>query len=205
MITPYLPLYKNFLNQTRDLSDEQVGNLITACLEYAYRIRPEEEIIPKLDGKSLVAFSFLKCQIDRHIEKSWKRSQAGALGGRKKKAKANESKSAKKKEKTKKNREYNKKEGEEENEEEEEEAEGEEEGVEGDYYVVYDPPACLAEITAYVEENDLNVDPKSFIDYYTSIGWVGSDGKAIIRWKPLVRKWSIDERNDYRSRRRQNY
>ena len=78
------------------------------------------------------------------------------------------------------------------------------EGEEGYEYSGYDPPASLAEITAYVEENDLNVDPERFFYRYGAVGWVGSDGKPIIRWKPLIRRWSDKEWFDWRSFRKQN-
>lgn len=51
----------------------------------------------------------------------------------------------------------------------------------------------LDEVQRFVTEQNLNVDPEAFIDYYTSVGWkVG--GKAPMKsWKAAARNWHRSE------------
>lgn len=56
------------------------------------------------------------------------------------------------------------------------------------------------EVRDYCEERRNNVDPESFVDFYSSKGW--KIGKNPMKdWKAAVRTW---ERNDYGSSRKQN-
>ncbi len=67
MITPYVPLFRDFLDQTQSLSNEQRGKLVRAYLQYAYQIRSEEEIEESLDEDTRTAFYFMKDQADQHF------------------------------------------------------------------------------------------------------------------------------------------
>ena len=52
----------------------------------------------------------------------------------------------------------------------------------------------LGDIQQYCEETNSSVDPQTFFDYYTKIGWVYGKNKTPIKdWKACVRTW---ERND---------
>lgn len=54
-------------------------------------------------------------------------------------------------------------------------------------------PPTLEEVQAYCIERNNNIDPKHFIDYYTSNGWkVGKNNMK--DWKAAVRTW---ERNNF--------
>ena len=67
MITPYVPLFRDFLDQTQSLSNEQRGKLVRAYLQYAYQVRSEEEIEQSLDEDTRTAFYFMKDQADHHF------------------------------------------------------------------------------------------------------------------------------------------
>ena len=79
-------LYTDSAEQFKILSDEQAGKLIKAIFDYS-----ENKIIPNFDdGMLIMAFSFIKTQIDRDSEK-WeetrkKRAESGRKGGKQKQA-----------------------------------------------------------------------------------------------------------------------
>ena len=88
-------LYTDSAEQFEILSDEQAGKLIKAVFNYA-----ENRILPKFDdGMLIMAFSFIKGQIDRDSEK-WeetrkKRAEAGRKGGKQTQANASSAKQTK--------------------------------------------------------------------------------------------------------------
>lgn len=48
----------------------------------------------------------------------------------------------------------------------------------------------LDEIEAYVSEKNLNVDAKTFLDYFEASEWVDSLGKPVGNWKQKIITWS---------------
>ena len=74
-------LYNEYKEQFSLLSNEEAGRLIMAIFEYT-----ESGNIPELEGMTLMAFSFIKKQLDRDSEKYEKtvekRKEAGKTGGR---------------------------------------------------------------------------------------------------------------------------
>ena len=81
-------LYHDYRNHLALLSDEERGRLLMALLDYS-----ENEQEPELGGAVLMAFSFIRAQLDRDADKYaetvQKRREAGKQGGRP--PKANES------------------------------------------------------------------------------------------------------------------
>lgn len=72
-------IYLDYEEQFNLLTDEQLGQLIRAIIEYE-----KTKNIPELNGEVKIAFSFIKAQLDRDREK-WqeekqKRSEAGKKG-----------------------------------------------------------------------------------------------------------------------------
>lgn len=54
-------------------------------------------------------------------------------------------------------------------------------------------PPTVEEVRAYCQERNCNVDPNSFVDFYTSKGWkVGS--ASMKDWKAAVRTWEKRDR-----------
>lgn len=82
-------LYYDYRDHLAILTDEERGRLLMALLEYG-----QTHTEPELDGAALMAFSFIRCQIDRdaakYAETCRKRSEAGSRGGRPPKANAPE-------------------------------------------------------------------------------------------------------------------
>lgn len=74
-------MYTDYMDHVNLLSMEQRGSLFTAIMCYA-----AENELPEMDGMTQMAFSFIKSQMDRDMEKYEKmvskRSEAGKLGGR---------------------------------------------------------------------------------------------------------------------------
>lgn len=55
-------------------------------------------------------------------------------------------------------------------------------------------PPTVEEVTAYCQERGNNVNPQTFVDFYTSKGWkVGKD--PMKDWKACVRTWEGKQRN----------
>lgn len=50
----------------------------------------------------------------------------------------------------------------------------------------------MDEVVTFVQEEDLTVDPKQFVNYYDAFGWE-MNGEPIKNWKAVCRKWSKNE------------
>ena len=74
----YIPLFFDWLDSTEGLSDTEKGRLVDAMVIYAIggdwqdRIRGNEKFV----------FNVMKGQIDRHLARSKKLSESGAIGGK---------------------------------------------------------------------------------------------------------------------------
>lgn len=51
----------------------------------------------------------------------------------------------------------------------------------------------LEEITAYCKERNNSIDPKRFLDYFMSSGWVDSKGNKVRSWKQKIITWEQTE------------
>jgi hypothetical protein len=54
-------------------------------------------------------------------------------------------------------------------------------------------PPTLEEVTAYVQEKKLKVNPKDFFDYYEAGNWHDQTGKPVKVWKKKCQSWSMRE------------
>ena len=74
-------LYTDYLQQIELLSNEQRGVLLTAVMKYAAGLE-----MPEMDGITMMAFSFIKSNLDKDNEKYERtvkaRQEAGKSGGR---------------------------------------------------------------------------------------------------------------------------
>lgn len=81
-------LYTDYIDQIELLNMNQRGVLLTAMMMYV-----SGEPLPEMDGMTMMAFSFIKAQIDRDSDKYDKtveaRREAGRKGGKAKQANAN--------------------------------------------------------------------------------------------------------------------
>ena len=76
MAERYIPLFLDFNETTQDLTDEECGRLIRAVVRYANG----EDTEPLLTGVERIAFRFMKGNVDRNIQLSETRADAGRKG-----------------------------------------------------------------------------------------------------------------------------
>ena len=50
-------------------------------------------------------------------------------------------------------------------------------------------PPTLEEIQAYIDQRELNVDAKTFYDYFETGNWIDSTGKRVKNWKQKLLTW----------------
>ena len=178
-------LYTKYLDNIQALSMEQRGMLFTSLMLYASGQEPEE-----MDPVTAMAFSFIKSQMDKDIEKynetCAKRSEAGKLGGR-----------PKKQEEAKKANGFS----------ENQKKQGKAKKADNEYEYEYDNDNDLLkentkrkvfstptvdDVRAYCLERNNKVDPQQFVDFYESKGWMIGKNK-MKDWKAAVRTWERSE------------
>jgi hypothetical protein len=54
-------------------------------------------------------------------------------------------------------------------------------------------PPTLEEVTAYVQEKKLKVNPEAFFNYYEAGNWHDQTGKPVKVWKQKCQSWSMRE------------
>lgn len=176
-------LYTKYLDNIQALSMEQRGILFTSLMLYASGQEPEE-----MDPVTAMAFSFIKSQMDKDIEKynetCAKRSEAGKLGGR-----------PKKQEEAKKANGFS----------ENQKKQGKAKKADNEYEYEYDndllkentkrkvfSTPTVDDVRAYCLERNNKVDPQQFVDFYESKGWMIGKNK-MKDWKAAVRTWERSE------------
>lgn len=176
-------LYTKYLDNIQALSMEQRGMLFTSLMLYASGQEPEE-----MDPVTAMAFSFIKSQMDKDIEKynetCAKRSEAGKIGGR-----------PKKQEEAKKANgfsEIQKKQGKAKKADNEYEYDNDNDLLkENTKRKVFSTPT-VDDVRAYCLERNNKVDPQQFVDFYESKGWMIGKNK-MKDWKAAVRTWERSE------------
>ena len=62
-------------------------------------------------------------------------------------------------------------------------------------------PPTVDQIRAYCDERGSYwIDPEKFIDYYEARGWILTNGKKMVDWKAAVRTWEKNEKTRQRER-----
>ena len=176
-------LYTKYLDNIQALSMEQRGMLFTSLMLYASGQEPEE-----MDPVTSMAFSFIKSQMDKDIEKynetCAKRSEAGKLGGR--------PKNQEKKKKANGFYENQKKQGKAKKADNEYEYDNDNDLLkENTKRKVFSTPT-VDDVRAYCLGRNNKVDPQSFVDFYESKGWMIGKNK-MKDWKAAVRTWEKNE------------
>ena len=186
-------LYTDYRQHTALLSVEEKAQLLDAIFAYA----AGEEV--ELTGMALMAFSFIKAQMDRDEEKykaiCEKRRIAGKMGGAPK-GNTNASKQAN----ASKNNQTQAKQGDTDT---ENDTDTDTDTVTDNDTVtdinsevkprsVFKPPT-LEEVKEYCWERNNGIDAQSFIDFYSSKGWMIGKNK-MKDWKAAVRTW--EQRNN---------
>lgn len=162
-------MYTAYAEHIKLLSMEQRGLLFTTIMNYA-----SGEPLPHMDGMTLMAFSFIKTQMDRDNEKYQstveKRRESGKLGGRPS-TKANGF--SEKQTKAKKPDNVNDNDNE------------LKESIEKRHFV----PPTTQDVADYCKEKGITtVDAERFVDFYSSKGWMVGKNK-MKDWKAAVRNW----------------
>ena len=178
--------YLEYESQLSRLSDEQLGKLIRAIIEYKKTGEPCDSGDIAVD----LSFDFIKVDIDNQAENYRKKADAGRLGGSKNKqseanesnAKQNEANESKSNHKKEKEKEIEK------DTEKESSPKGEQKK---------DAPRMarptVEEVSAYCRERGNTVDAQHFVDFYQSKGWkVGT--QPMKDWRACVRTWEQREK-----------
>lgn len=172
----YMKMYFSILEDWEDLTDEEVGILLRACLAYA-----KDGVEPSFAERELrIAFRAQKRHIDEdrdaYADLAEKRAVAGAMGGRHEKQKkqmlakeANASNCSQEKEKEKEKENPSK------------------EGVRR-----FTPPTA-DEVAEYCDEKGYAIDPERFVSFYAQKGWMVGKNK-MVDWKAAVRNWATRDR-----------
>lgn len=170
----YMKLYFSILEDWEDLTDEEVGILLRACLAYA-----KDGVEPSFaERHMMIAFRAQKRHIDEdneaYSELVGKRSASGAMGGRPKKQMLSEKANAFQKSKC-----LQEKEKEKEN--------PSKEGVRR-----FTPPTS-EEVAGYCKEKGYAIDPERFVSFYAQKGWMVGKNR-MVDWRAAVRNWATRDR-----------
>lgn len=190
----YFPAYFSYQRTLKWLTDEQLGRVFRAALEYA-----ETGKEPDLEQIEMMGFSFMKEDIDRaneHYDQVCEaRRASGSKGGRPKSQKPN----GLSEEETKPNGFSENQMVSEETKKSQSESKSEsksniKESVKKETVKRFTPPT-LEEVRQYCNDQSYMVDAEQFIDFYSSKGWVV--GKSPMKdWKAAVRTWERKRRED---------
>ena len=198
-------IHLNTAPQWRMLSNEQAGILIKALLLYS----ETGEQLQSDDGMLMMAFSFIKCQIDSDSEKynaRCKKNQEIADERERRKREYREkterertSTNVHERERTSTNDTDNDIDNDIDNESDNDNdndvaakpqqtrSHGSRSGSSSDSGSSFEPPS-VEDVRKYCKSRNNSIDPQRFVDYHTAIGWT-LGGSQIRDWKAVVRKW----------------
>ena len=163
----YIPIFLDLLDDACELTNEEFGRLIRACLAYADG-RPNYG--DYITGNEKYVFSFLRGQIDRSIEIKAVRARAGAT--RKEQEETNGNKAEQIVARANDNNNNNN-------------------NNNNNKQKRFMPPT-VEEVKKYCSQRGNNVDAQNFVDFYTAKGWrVGNN--PMKDWQACIRTW---ERRD---------
>ncbi|HBI84820.1 MAG TPA: hypothetical protein DDX71_00815 [Ruminococcus sp.] len=193
-------IHLNTAPQWRMLSDVQAGILIKALLLYS----ETGEQLETDDGMLMMAFSFIKCQIDSDSEKynaRCKKNQEIADERERKKREYRDKVERERtptnvheRERTSTNSTDNDIDNDIDN-DTDNESDNDNDACAADRPQQthartgssFEPPS-VAEVQAYCKQRRNGIDAQRFVDYHASIGWILS-GNPVRDWKAVVRKW----------------
>lgn len=184
-------MYTDYMEQVSMLSREQRGDLFTAIMAYASNTE-----LPNMDGVTMMAFCFIRSQMDRdrskYQETIEKRREAGKQGGRPK-ANGSDEKAKKANGFSEKQTEAKKADNVNVNENEDEDEKEKKKGTNVPKEKSRFVPPSVENVTEYCRENDYRyVDANHFVDFYISKNWYVGKNK-MKDWKAAVRNWQRQE------------
>ena len=177
--------YRSFKESMSDLSDKDKLIMYEAISDYSLDLKE-----PKLTGFPKALFSLIRPILDANIQR-WKNGRKGGAPvgnlNAKKQPKNNQKTTEKQPNKDKdvnKDKEYNIKNV---NIEDKSSNNG------ADKSTRFVPPT-LTEVQDYIQKNSYSVDASTFIDFYTSKGWMVGSNK-MKDWKAAVRTWQRKQKS----------
>ena len=185
MSREYFCAYHSLIDSLTPYSDEERGRLFMAALRYS-----AEGIEPEFLGNERYIWATLKWMIDRDAEayrmKCEKNRENGSRGGRP----SNKAKGSKGLRKNRKDTNASEKSQEKEEEKEEEkEKDIKESSKEKKTRAKQFKPPTLEEVTAYCQERNSSVDPKTFYEFFEAGKWIDSKGSPVRNWKQKLLTW----------------
>ena len=189
MAREFFKCFHNYRKKIEKLSDQEVGRLFRALMEYS-----ECGTAPELTGRESIAFDFIAEDIDRdsaaYSQKCKVNAENGSLGGKRTQANGSERKRTEAKssesdkiedirDKTIKEIPTN---------------------VGTKKSSAFHAPT-VEEVRAYCRERNNGIDPEAFCNYYENRGWYLSKGIKMRDWKRAVITW---EKNGYDKPKKQN-
>lgn len=175
--------YRSFKESMSDLSDKDKLIMYEAISDYSLDLKE-----PKLTGFPKALFSLIRPILDANIQR-WKNGRKGGapIGNlnAKKRPRNNQKTTEKQSNKdVNKDKEYNIKNV---NIEDKSSNNG------ADKSTRFVPPT-LSEVQDYIQKNNYSVDASTFIDFYTSKGWMVGSNK-MKDWKAAVRTWQRKQKS----------
>lgn len=176
MAKEYVPIFYDWVEVTAELTAQEKGRLIDAIVLYASGGNWQEQI----KGNERYLFPAFRKQIDRANEISSVRAMAGANGVKQREANKSKPKQTEANESKPPNNNNN---------ENKEEKENDKVGITA--RARFTPPTA-EEVAAYCRERGNRVNPRKFVDFYTSKGWrVGKE--PMKDWRACVRTWEQED------------
>lgn len=178
--------YRSFKESMSDLSDKDKLIMYEAISDYSLDLKE-----PKLTGFPKALFSLIRPILDANIQR-WKNGRKGGapIGNlNAKKQPRNDRKTTEKQPNKDVNKDVNK----------DKEYNIENANIEtkvsngADKSTRFVPPT-LSDVQEYIKKNNYSVDALTFIDFYTSKGWMVGSNK-MKDWKAAVRTWQRKQRN----------
>lgn len=181
MALEYFPCYHSYRKKLVKLSDQEVGRLFRALLEYSELGETKE-----LTGRESVAFDFIADDIDRAKSAYEEKCETNRKNGRK-------GANAIERPQTPANAPKTKTKSETKNETKNESKSNTPTSSEvGDNRARFSPPA-VADVLAYCRERKNKIDPQHFVDYYQARGWRLGNGVMMEDWRAALRAWERKE------------
>lgn len=188
--------YKEHFEIIDELSDEQIGKLFRALF---YRKFDEFGKQPKVTKDIKMAYKFIENQLVIDEEKYRQRCETnkinGAKGGRPKKSENEKTEKPKgffgnrtKPNETEQNPNDNDNDNENDN---------ENDNVNDNVNTSSSKKPTKEEVEEFIQEENLNVDPKSFYEHYSDLEWI-LNGIPVNSWKTLCRTWDKNNKKPVR-------
>lgn len=182
---PFICVYVSYLDSLCSLSDVSLGKLFRGMIHYA---KNGEE--PELTGSAALLWPMIRFQMDQDQKKYRSRCEAnrlnGVKGGRPAKTEKNRWVSEKPKENANENNNDNKNEN-----------ERDKDNETADLAQSLSTPISFIppdheQVSQYIREQGLTVNPTDFLDHYTSNGWMVGQS-PMQDWKASIRRWHRKE------------